>query len=156
MQLYRRLSSGYLLYLRGLRCTFSPARKWAKPSFTVFSLTILPSSYLWQFDYNNLVLKGDSLPSEEPGSSLCKSTSEKDEGQERSVTPGGTITLKAYRPPSASRTYFMAVSRGTCMVNCSINLKLLSGVGSALCWELFQWRVCPIIIIINIAILIFC
>lgn len=56
-------------------------------------------------------VEGDSLPSEEPGSSLCKSTSEKDEGQERSVTPGGTITLKAYRPPSASRTYFMAVSR---------------------------------------------
>ncbi|XP_047492949.1 serine-rich adhesin for platelets-like [Penaeus chinensis] len=53
----------------------------------------------------------ENQPTEEPGSFPCKSTTEKDEGQERSVTPGGTITLRAYRPPSASRTYFMAVSR---------------------------------------------
>ena len=32
--------------------------------------------------------------------------------QDRCTTPGGTVVVVPYRPPSASRTYFMAVSHG--------------------------------------------
>lgn len=42
---------------------------------------------------------------------------EKDEvEQNRCTTPGGTVEVVPYRPPSASRTYFMAVSHGWCLL----------------------------------------
>lgn len=36
--------------------------------------------------------------------------------QDRCTTPGGTVVVVPYRPPSASRTYFMAVSHGWCLL----------------------------------------
>lgn len=35
---------------------------------------------------------------------------------DRCTTPGGTLVVVPYRPPSASRTYFMAVSHGWCLL----------------------------------------
>lgn len=43
---------------------------------------------------------------EVPSKAVCE-----EEG-ERCITPGGTVLVVPYRPPSATRTYYMAVSNG--------------------------------------------
>lgn len=42
--------------------------------------------------------------------------------QDRCTTPGGTVVVVPYRPPSASRTYFMAVSQGWCLLSLFVDL----------------------------------